>query len=265
MPLSPAIALLLSEISSTLNDLFASQITSRVEREHSPLILITSRVEREHLPLIWLHRTLRCAVQSFYTCGIMYKYIPRVPNTRYWRDATGYHVMLMFSFSMAVIMSAHQKDQGHLQVTFSQVTFPRAPQPSYYIVLMHDADELPIAPHHDVLWLSGCVDFEEFDGLELKAFSFEVKMAVARASLVPASTVQGHLLSSYHPCSLTHLHLSRLVDAVYEFNHMLMATAVVATSWNHVVATSWNPGYSSPILVRHQPMSRTSTGLLPCA
>jgi len=61
------------------------------------------------------------ALQSFYTCGIMYKYIPRVPNTRYWRDATGYHVMLMFSFSMAVIMSAHQKDQGHLQVTFSQI------------------------------------------------------------------------------------------------------------------------------------------------
>lgn len=34
------------------------------------------------------------ALQSFYTCGIMYKMIPRIPNTRYWRDATEYHVMV---------------------------------------------------------------------------------------------------------------------------------------------------------------------------
>ena len=61
------------------------------------------------------------ALQSFYTCGIMYGMLPRVPNTRYWRAATQYHVMAMFIFSMGVIMSAHQKDKGHLQPTFSQI------------------------------------------------------------------------------------------------------------------------------------------------
>jgi len=61
------------------------------------------------------------ALQSFYTCGIMYGMLPRVPNTRYWRSATQYHVMVLFVFSMGVIMSAHQKDKGHLQPTFSQI------------------------------------------------------------------------------------------------------------------------------------------------
>jgi len=61
------------------------------------------------------------ALQSLYTCGIRYNYMPRVPNVRYWRQATQYHVMALFVWSMGVIMSAHQKDKGHLQPTFSQI------------------------------------------------------------------------------------------------------------------------------------------------